>query len=452
VTVPDKDARRRGHESCGRSPLCWRVSAILVLAALGAIPSAAAGTGSDSAPGQSAPIASTPPSISGRYVEGRTLTANEGTWRGPARTYTFQWLRCNSAGSMCSPITSASDQEYATTATDIGSTSRVVVIATNKNGSAIATSDATPRIAAALSVQSYTSTSVSTTTTTTTTTTAATTTAPTPTSTSIETTTTPTTTTTPATTTSSAQISAPYFVGNFDTGNLSQWPKLDDAQLSRTPPGVQVVPSPVFGSSFAAKVVALDSPDSSTSGDASFVEEDTYDGLSWQMQGDVWHRFQVLLPSGSNPNFSGSFTVNPGWDMFLEWHNPPCPSGCSGGYGSSYVGVYRDNHLALQVAGGSGASPTLLMAKDSNPLLYDHWYDILVRFVYSDDPHAGWYEWWVDGELISSGYTPTVYRLPDGQIHGNRLSAGHYRRTVAYQDTVYLDGVIVGPTRSSVGG
>jgi len=212
---------------------------------------------------------------------------------------------------------------------------------------------------------------------------------------------------------------------------------------------VQVVPSPVFGSSFAAKVVTLDSPDSSTSGDVSFVEQNTYDGLSWQKQGDVWHRFQVLLPSGSNPAFPGSFTVNPGWDMFLEWHSPSCAPGSGS---STFVGVYRSNHLMLRVAGGDSTSQPEAWVENPAPLLYNHWYDILLRINYSDNPTVGYYEWWVDGQQIASGHTPTAYRCADGLIHGNRLSAGHYRRTVTYPDTIYLDGVTVGATRSSVGG
>jgi len=197
----------------------------------------------------------------------------------------------------------------------------------------------------------------------------------------------------------------------------------------------------------------MNSSDSSVSGDASFVEEKSYD-LSWEKEGDVWHRFQLLLPSGSSSAYPGKFTPNPssGWNMFMEWHNPYC-STCTGNYSSSYVGIDWWNnapHLLLRVAGGNALSPAVTDRFDTASLLYDHWYDILVRFVYSDAPEVGWYEFWVDGKLIASGHAPTIYRLPDGLIHGNRLSVGHYRKTQTWVDTNYVDGIKVGSTRSSV--
>jgi hypothetical protein len=239
-----------------------------------------------------------------------------------------------------------------------------------------------------------------------------------------------------------------FFRGDFETGDLSQWPELFDAQLGRDPPGVRVVRAPTFHSQYAAKIVTLNSPDSSVSGDGSFVEQSGYD-LPWVKEGSVWHRFQVLLPSGKARRYPGRFRINPGWNMFMEWHNPPC-SGCSGNYPSSYVGVSRTPHLALRIAGGLAASPTSTLVRDRRRLRYDHWYDMLVRFVYSDSSTDGWYEWWVDRKLVASGHTPTLYRLPDGSTRGNRFAVGHYRRTVGYRDTVYIDGVVVGPDRSSL--
>lgn len=241
---------------------------------------------------------------------------------------------------------------------------------------------------------------------------------------------------------------AAFFRGDFETGDLSQWPELFDAQLQRDPPGVQVVRAPRFHRRYAAKVVTLNSPDSSRDGDGSFVEQPGYD-VPWTKEGSVWHRLQVLLPSGKVRRYPGRFRINPGWDMFMEWHNPPC-STCQGSYPSSYVGVLRTPHLVLQVAGGQAGNATVKLIRDPRRIRYDHWYDIFIRFAYSDSPGDGWYEWWVDGKLVASGHTPTLYRLPDGLIHGNRFSVGHYRRTVEYRDTIYIDGVLVGPTRSSL--
>src|SRR5438045_3064434 len=96
--------------------------------------SAAAGNNS-SAPGQSAPVSSVLPTIDGTPTVGNTLTAGSGTWTGPSATYAYQWDRCDPSGAACSTIPTATTQSYAPAATDVGSTVRVVVTATNRNGS-----------------------------------------------------------------------------------------------------------------------------------------------------------------------------------------------------------------------------------------------------------------------------------------------------------------------------
>src|SRR6266581_302626 len=99
---------------------------------------------SSSAPGQSAPLSSTVPSISGVPLQSSTLTADTGSWSGPTPSYAFQWVRCDSTGASCTPISAATAQTYIVAASDVGETIRVAVTASNKNGSTIATSDGTP--------------------------------------------------------------------------------------------------------------------------------------------------------------------------------------------------------------------------------------------------------------------------------------------------------------------
>jgi Right handed beta helix region len=172
-----------------------RHSAVLLVALL-AFTSSASAQSTGVPQGQSAPLSLSLPAISGAPVVGNTLNANAGKWNGPAANYGYQWVRCMSNGSSCSPIASASAQAYLAANTDVGSALRVVVTANNKNGTAVSTSDPTSTITAPTpTTTTTTSTSTSTTTTSTTT--------PSTTTTTPSTTTTPTTTTTTTTTPSS---------------------------------------------------------------------------------------------------------------------------------------------------------------------------------------------------------------------------------------------------------
>src|ERR671938_1239436 len=96
--------------------------AVLVLAS-------SASAGKDAAPGQSLPVASDVPTITGSTVEGQTLSATSGTWSGPSPNYAFQWLRCNTSGAACTTIAGATSSTHILRAADIGTTIRVTIIA-----------------------------------------------------------------------------------------------------------------------------------------------------------------------------------------------------------------------------------------------------------------------------------------------------------------------------------
>jgi hypothetical protein len=83
------------------------------------------------------------PQIGGTAKEGETLTSSNGTWSNTPTSYAYQWRRCASDGLACGDITGATKQTYPVVAADIGHTLRVVVTASNADGKASATSDAT---------------------------------------------------------------------------------------------------------------------------------------------------------------------------------------------------------------------------------------------------------------------------------------------------------------------
>jgi hypothetical protein len=93
-----------------------------------------------------APTNTSLPTITGTVAEGRTLTATNGVWTGTGTiTYTYQWRRCDAAGTpaSCTAITGATSQTYVLVAADVGSTLSVRVTATDSTGSADADSAAT---------------------------------------------------------------------------------------------------------------------------------------------------------------------------------------------------------------------------------------------------------------------------------------------------------------------
>src|SRR5581483_10127679 len=123
--------RYRRHR---RIPLAVTAAAALSVAAL-----VTAGVGS--AAGEAAPVNTSPPTLSGEAMLGKTLTASSGSWSGTTpMTFSYQWRRCVAAGSPCASIAAATAQTFTLTPADVGNTVRVQVTATNSDGSAQAES------------------------------------------------------------------------------------------------------------------------------------------------------------------------------------------------------------------------------------------------------------------------------------------------------------------------
>ena len=110
---------------------------------------AALGTGAAQAQPQIAPNNTALPTISGNATAGQILTAAPGTWSGATPiTYTYQWLKCDSAGNSCGSIPGETTNHRTVDSGDVGHRLRVRVRATNADGTASATSSATAVIAA----------------------------------------------------------------------------------------------------------------------------------------------------------------------------------------------------------------------------------------------------------------------------------------------------------------
>ncbi len=98
-------------------------------------------------------LASTsPPTITGTRQQGHTLTAEPGGWSGSGSIgYAYQWRQCDEYGASCEDISGATGSSYTPGEAAVGAALRVVVTATDANGSLAATSSETQPIAAASS-------------------------------------------------------------------------------------------------------------------------------------------------------------------------------------------------------------------------------------------------------------------------------------------------------------
>lgn len=235
------------------------------------------------------------------------------------------------------------------------------------------------------------------------------------------------------------------FDGRFDTGDFSRWPNhemLSAATVVDTPHG---------------KVMRAQ-----TNGSVSMVNvgqnfEDYQ--LPWEIiPADVWHRFGILIPSGNNPDYPGTFvrsTPGSGWDVLWELHDRT--DGASGyvqgqtpgSYGSTMVsvqGTATDLRWQVRMAGNTLPNPVNTFFALPETVQRDRWYIHDVRVKHGQTSATGFAEWWVDGVKRWEQACPTAFVGADGKS-GERLQAGIYRGVFSGTTTVYLDGVVVSSAR-----
>jgi hypothetical protein len=101
---------------------------------------------------QTAPANAGEPSVSGRTVQGLTLTTTNGTWTGtPPLAFRYRWLRCDTSGGgpngvNCTTISAATRRTYVLRRADVGHRIRSRVFASNVDGTSSANSNATPGV------------------------------------------------------------------------------------------------------------------------------------------------------------------------------------------------------------------------------------------------------------------------------------------------------------------
>jgi hypothetical protein len=85
------------------------------------------------------PTATSPPTVVGGLRRGTTLTAGNGVWTNGPRTFAYQWQRQAKYG--WEDIDAETDPTYKVTTEDLGRRLRVIVVATNEDGTASAASN-----------------------------------------------------------------------------------------------------------------------------------------------------------------------------------------------------------------------------------------------------------------------------------------------------------------------
>lgn len=98
------------------------------------------------------PVNVTPPTMTGTFKQGETLTEHHGTWTNSPTGYSYQWKRCEAGGGGCVRISGAVSQTYQLVAADVGHSIVVRETASNAEGSNLANSATSEAVKGAVPV------------------------------------------------------------------------------------------------------------------------------------------------------------------------------------------------------------------------------------------------------------------------------------------------------------
>lgn len=96
----------------------------------------------------SAPASTTQPALSGKAMQGQTLSVTPGAWTSTAGSTSYAWQRCNASGRICTPIAGATAATYVPVAADVGHALAALVTATVSGKTQAAFSVASDAVAA----------------------------------------------------------------------------------------------------------------------------------------------------------------------------------------------------------------------------------------------------------------------------------------------------------------
>jgi uncharacterized protein (TIGR03382 family) len=202
--------------------------------------------------------------------------------------------------------------------------------------------------------------------------------------------------------------------GDFETGNLSQWSRLQSVSADR----LMVVTDVVREGRYALKATVKKGDDPiDASGNRN---ELVY--LSRETPGaEYFYKWSTLFPR--------DYPSSPRWQVFAQWHQ----DGCCGSPPLEFYVVGEE--MRLRVGGNSGK--VVWRA----PLVRGSWHDFVMRVKWSSDPKVGFVELYKDGKLA----VPKTMAATQFGDEKNYLKLGLYRdASISPVGVVYHDGFTIG--------
>lgn len=205
--------------------------------------------------------------------------------------------------------------------------------------------------------------------------------------------------------------------GDYETGDLSQWDKVDGLSSRLT------VESSVVHQGSHALRVELHQGDVSSSGTRNEVVES--DPAHWESEGnDRWYSWSTLFPA--------DYPSNNTWQVFTQWHH----TGCCGSPPVEFSVV--GEHIQL---GHDGSSMILWTA----PLVRGVWHDFAVHVYWSSTD--GYVELYYDGAKVL-GKTSVQTLYPGEQAY---MKQGLYwNASITSVGVLYHDGMVTGTSLADV--
>jgi hypothetical protein len=237
---------------------------------------------------------------------------------------------------------------------------------------------------------------------------------------------------------------ASYFVGNFNRCGFSQW------NLQGPQRAFKIVRRPkVEGRCAAAITVGAWAINGMVNPEADGADLNLVPAPYGTNGNTVWQHFSV--------RFGHGYRATPGeWNFGVQWHDD------KGWQKFKEISFEYANlcwmirttrrgvpRVGMRVMGGLSTAPQIVRVNGPK-LKTEHWYNFLVKTVWSPDARKGYVEWWLDGALLYARHVPTLYTRPDGSLSIVYFSELNYRRHASWETTIYFDGTRLGPTRASV--
>jgi hypothetical protein len=233
-------------------------------------------------------------------------------------------------------------------------------------------------------------------------------------------------------------------MGDFETGNISQWPT-----KCPSPSGIQVVTSPVRQGTYSAKFT-LNSGDKDSCSWGGERSELATNKLSQKEGDEYYYAWSTYFPSDWKPVSS--------WGVFTQWHtkydlNPAISlimeqpttgiqlalcTGIQDGYASNCNPAGRSFHTVV------------------SSIQTGKWNDFIVHIKWSST-NTGLVEVWYRTEDQTTFSKPvSLINIPTLQTKNGEagyityIQQGLYRSATGYTQTIYHDGFRVGTTYESV--